>query len=95
MPLERVIEVIGHRHATYSRERIAALRALGVQCADKSRRISRKRPVWPKRAILRIGTAQRKSHVMLAWDGEVYDPDGSWPDYPDNWTITSYLEIYE
>jgi hypothetical protein len=96
--LDRAIEEIGHERGTYTRELVAALRAFGIGCASKLRRLSRIKPVLPKRAIVciqRYGDEKRsaRGHWMLAWDGEIFDPGGAWPHGYENWRITSYLEI--
>ena len=94
--LDRAIEVIGHENGTETRELIAALNFLGIACDVKLRRLSRKRPVLPKRCIvsmLREDTHPPRGHWMLSWDGEISDPDGAWPRVG-KWRITSYLEIY-
>lgn len=105
--LERAIEVVGHakRGGTETREIVKALRALGVECADRLKVVNRKRPVLPKRGVVNIcklvarpdgKRRQRFAHWMLTWDGEILDPGAAWPEaYEQNgWTITSYLEIH-
>lgn len=93
--LDRACEVVGHRHSTTTRDVRDALRALGIGCADKCVRPSRARPNLPKHAIVNIHKPSRPmGHWMLAWDGEVFDPEGfNLKDYKD-WRILSYLEIY-
>lgn len=96
--LDRACEVVGHRHGTYTRELVTALRALGVATGDKLKRIRRTAPLLPCRAvvsIVRYGDTGRRAqaHWMLTWDGEVLDPGGSWPDGFKNWRMTSYLEV--
>ena len=95
--LDRAIEVVGHKkeRGTHTREVIAGLRALGIECAGRCRPVSRKRPVWPACCILvvqRADTNPNRWHWMLSWDGKIYDPAGVWPDMSD-WRITSFLEI--
>lgn len=91
--LDRAIEVIGHSHGTYTRDVIAGLRSLGIGCGDRLHRVSRKLPVLPQRCIVAMHSPRRRlEHWMLSWDGEMFDPEGRWPDLP-GWTITSYLEI--
>lgn len=98
--LTRAKEIIGHDSGTTTREVITALRALGLNCADRMVRPSRQRPNLPARAILAIHRPKNpdekrlaKWHWMLTWDGVIYDPDNRWPDGYQNWKITSYLEI--
>lgn len=101
--LKRAIEAVGHekKRGTYTREVIAALRSLDIQCADACRKVSRKRPVLPRRGLVVIHRpkleGRRRSnqwHWLLTWDGKIYDPSGwEWPDGYKDWKITSYLEI--
>lgn len=97
--LDRAIEEIGHEHGSTTKDLIGALRSLGVGCADKMQRISKKRPIVPKRAIVLIHRPPDgphrswQTHWMLAWDGEILDPGNRWPDAYKNWRITSYLEL--
>lgn len=93
--LSEAIKTVGHKRGTRTKEVVAALRALGINCEEKLVRISRKKPVLPKRAILAIGNHKRKRyHWMLSWDGELFDPGDSWPrHYNGEWAITSYLKI--
>jgi hypothetical protein len=94
--LERATEAVGHGRTsgTDTREIIAALRKLGLRCADRCRRISRARPEYPQRAILVARRNDcRKYHWLLSWDGVIYDPEDDWPQY-NGWRITSYLEIF-
>lgn len=101
--LERAVFVVGHKNGTYTSDLIKAIRVLGCDCADRLRRISKQRPVLPKRCIVSIvkwvgegpTRRQRKGHWILSWDGVIYDPGGVWPESYDKngWTITSYLEI--
>jgi hypothetical protein len=93
--LDRAVEAVGHSkpRGTYTSEVIAALRLLGVGCADRLRRVSRQKPVLPARAMLHINNDGGRSHWMLTWDGVIYDPEDRWPDYT-GWRITSYLEIH-
>lgn len=98
--LDRAIEAVGHGspRGTCTSEVVRALRALGVPCADRLRRVGRVKPVLPKRGVLAIHrpAGNKRSvhwHWMLTWDGEIYDPGGRWPEGYDGWRITSYLEI--
>lgn len=101
--LERAIEVLGEsRSGTTTKQIVQALRYFGVQCADRPRRISRAKPVWPERAILTIHRPKEEEvgrrslyHWMLAWDGKILDPGKAWPDRYEKWRITSHLEIYK
>lgn len=91
--LDRSIEIIGHSHGTWTRDVIRGLRALGVGCADRLHRVSRKMPVLPRRCLVAVQSPRRKlEHWMLSWDGVMLDPAGRWPALQ-GWTITSYLEI--
>jgi hypothetical protein len=98
--LEAGIEAVGHGASTGTKEIVAALRKLGVPCADRLRRMSRKRPVLPLRALVAIhrppiaGKRVERNHWLLWWDGVMKDPDGSWPNGYDEWHFTSYLELY-
>lgn len=90
--LDRACDVVGHRRATTTREIVRALRALGLRCANRLQRCSKWRAI-PRRAIVHMrrddGSA---SHWVLMWDGQIYDPDGGYPD--PRWKLISYLEIY-
>ena len=98
--LKRAVEAVGHSHATPTRDLIPALRKLGVDCADKLLRISRRRPNLPPRAIVAIhrpavAGERRKAgwHWLLTWDGKIFDPAGRYPEGFENWRMTSYLEL--
>lgn len=101
--LKRAITVFGHSRlsGTYTYEVITALRYLGVRCADKLKKVSRKRPTLPARAVVVIhrpkvdGKKLARWHWMLTWDGKMYDPGGLWEtDWYKDWRITSCLEIF-
>jgi len=101
--LKRAVAAVGHSRigGTHTREIVAALRALGVECADRCRKVSRKRPVLPQRGMVVIhqpkgehGVSYHRWHWILTWDGQIYDPAGLWPDRYTDWRITSYLEIF-
>lgn len=98
--LERAIDAVGHEGGTGTKEVVEALRDLGVCCADRLRRISRRRPSWPKRGLIAIGRPatehghKERQHWMLVWDGVIYDPGGSWPNGYKDWRMSSYLEIF-
>lgn len=98
--LKRAVESVGHKRGTHTKDVIAALGALGVECSPRLVRISRKRPNLPARAIVAIHRPavenERRSsiwHWMLTWDGKILDPGGRWPEGYEHWTITSFLEI--
>jgi hypothetical protein len=98
--LDRAIEAVGHskKRGTTTAEVVAALRALGLPCADRMKPVGRAKPVLPKRALLCIRRLEgnkrsRLWHWMLTWDGTVYDPGGRWPDGYPGFRITSYLSI--
>lgn len=101
--LDRACDVVGHRKlgGTTTREVVHALRELGVPCASSLKRISRLRPVLPKRCIVAIhrpkepGRHRGRWHWMLHWDGRMFDPGDAWPEAYRDWRITSVLEIYE
>lgn len=97
--LDRAIEVVGHgkERGTYTYEVVAAFKTLGVPCASRLKRLG-KNQVLPKRALVSIHRPEgskrpAKSHWMLTWDGQMYDPGGRWPEGYTGWRITSYLEI--
>lgn len=98
--LKRATDAIGHNGGTRTSEVVKALRKLGIDCADRMVRPSRKRPNIPQRAFLAIHRLpnedekrKAKWHWLLQWDGKIYDPSEQWPDGYKNWKITSYLEI--
>lgn len=96
--MDRAIKAVGHARATDTRDVVRGLRELGVPCADRCKRVSRTKPVLPKRGFVHINRPPEEHrngrfHWMLVWDGDVYDPSGAWPDGYANWKITSYLEI--
>lgn len=98
--LELAINVIGHDGCTSAAELAKALRSLGLRTAGKLQRISRARPILPRRAVVLIHRPEApgrryKSHWMLLWDGVLLDPGGRWPSGYRNWRINSYLEIKE
>jgi hypothetical protein len=96
--LDRAIALCGRteRRGTYTPDLVKALRALGLECADRCRVVKRTIPVLPARAIVAIhpqtDKKRTRGHWMLTWDGRMYDPAGRWPDFG-GWRITSYLEI--
>lgn len=92
--LERAIEAVGHRkqRGTTTGELVRALRFFGVECADCLRRVSRSKPIGPRRGLVVIKRDDAE-HWMLTWDGEIKDPGDRWPEAYANWKITSYLEI--
>lgn len=98
--LTRAIDLIGHERGTKTSEIVIALRLLGVPCDSKLKRVCRKRPHLPKRAVVAIhrpyveGKHRGRWHWMLTWDGTIYDPGNSWPDSYRDWKITSALEIH-
>jgi hypothetical protein len=99
--VKKAIDVIGHEFGTTTADVRDALRGLGIEVADRLRTIGKRKGVIPKRAILCISRKGNKregrkerGHWMLAWDGEIYDPGGMWPEGYQNWRIVSYLEIY-
>jgi hypothetical protein len=101
--LEAATKAVGHgkERGTYTREIIAALRALNISCADRCRRIGRVKSFLPPRGLIVISRPKKEGrrrrslfHWMLVWDGVVYDPGGCWPGGYVDWRITSYLEIY-
>ena len=99
--LKQAVEIIGHSNGTTTKEVRDALRGLGIMTDDRLHPLGKTRGVLPKRGlvcIFRGGNIREgrkdKGHWMLAWDGEIYDPAGVWPEGYQNWRITSYLEIY-
>lgn len=101
VPLWKATEAIGHDGPTTTRELVNVLRSFGLDCADRLRRISRRRPVMPPKCLLSISyrppidcPKKSKSHWMYCEKGTIYDPAGAWPDFYKDWVITSYLEIY-
>lgn len=95
--LQRAVNAVGHARdkGTFTVEIVQGLRALGVKCADRSKRVSRVKPVLPRRAMVSIhGPGQRRWHWLLTWDGKIYDPGSRWPEGYTGWKMTSYLEIY-
>jgi hypothetical protein len=93
--LKEACAAVGHekKRGTTTPEIVAALRKLGVHCADRLKRTAKHRTI-PRRAIIATYSKRGSGHWMLAWDGEVFDPEGCYPNY-EGWGITSYLEIYE
>lgn len=95
--LAEAVKAVGHEKAigTETWEIVAALRKLGLKCADRCRRVSKRVPIYPPRALLVIRTKNKKLyHWMLYWDGVVWDPREQYPNY-DGWEVTSYLEIFK
>lgn len=97
--LERSIRQFGHGKATETREVVKALRAFGIGCSERLRRVSKNR-IPPPRAIMAVRWLDRKRqprvwHWVLVWDGKVYDPAGRYPEgYGSDCEFTSYLEIF-
>ncbi len=103
--LRRAIAAVGvefTERGTETRQIVAGLRALGVRCSGRLRRVSRARPVLPARCLVAIiqyrpdadGERQpTRSHWMVSWDGQIYDPGERWPEGFAGWKITTYLEI--
>lgn len=98
--LSRVLETVGHDEGTETWELAQALGELGIKTSGRLKRVSRTKPVLPKRALVHIwryGDDGRRAqaHWMLYWDGVMYDPSDRWPEGYANWRITSAMEIYE
>ena len=92
--LARAEKAVGHSGGTTTGDVVRGLRALGVDCAFRLRRVSRTKPVMPRRAVVLITSRHpRREHWMLLWDGEIFDPGQRWPEAYRDWRITSYLEI--
>lgn len=94
--LKRAIKAVGHSRGTDTKDLVFALHKLGVVCASRLVRISRKRPNIPPRALVHINVVHEQrddSHWMLNWDGKIIDPGGRYPDGYQKWRIMSYLEI--
>lgn len=93
--LRRAIEAVGHERGTHTVDVARGLRALGLDCEDRCKRVSKHRPIPAPRALLAFRRGQRIAHWMLLWDGAVFDPGGWWPDNMRDWKMTSYLRIYD
>jgi hypothetical protein len=101
-PLEKVTEIIGHKHGTKTKELVKALRALGFVCHD------RVKPGWAA-SLHGFGIGQLHKPGRAGWhwiaiaDGMVYDGNRSGPmtfeDYTryqinvENARITSFLIV--
>lgn len=96
--LQTAIRAVGHHETRgcFSHEILEGLRTLDVPCADKWQRVKRAHAVLPRRALVWIYRVPKvqSGHVMLTWDGTMYDPGCRWPKGYANWRITSYLEIF-
>ena len=96
--LQTVRDLIGEdgEDGTHTKHLVEALKSLGVNCDTRLRRVSRKLPMLPARAIVAIhGPKKRRWHWLVSWDGEIFDPDGCWPHLYKDWRVTSYLTIKE
>ena len=65
--VERVIEVVGHRRATKTRELVRALRMLGQLCADRMQR----QPV--ERGLVQLHNDKAGWHWIAIGGGLIYD----------------------
>jgi hypothetical protein len=94
--LAKACSVIGHKKATSTGDLILGLDLLGIKCALRLKRVSTKRPHYPKRCILHVAkeTADNYGHWILLWDGVEYDPAGYTIQEYRGWKVLSYLEIY-
>lgn len=93
--IEKVIGAIGHRHSTKTREIVAALKALGVECDPRLKRF--KNPLLELRtmkiAIIKVRFNGRLMGHWVVWnDGKILDPAGNAATKIGRWT--SFLRIW-
>jgi len=83
LDFDTACDLVGHRRATRTRDLVTALRAVGVECADKLERV-KKDTEWPNTCILKIwwlnknGVRKNHSHWMVYHDGLLHDPGSQW-----------------
>ena len=89
-------EKIGKDGATTTKQLVKGLRALGYECPN---RLVKSKLPWPKLAIAKLVSPERKSgwHWVAIADGLIYDGINGTPDGKVHWPpgakITSYLPI--
>lgn len=85
------IRVVGHEHATRTKEIVAALRKFGFDCDNRLKRITSKSSL-PERCILNVVWRKDNGgyhrHWIVSWDGDFFNPDPG-----DGYRMTSFLEI--
>ena len=100
--VEEVIQLIGHRHSTRTKELHLALRNLGYHTEEKLTRVKVNfYTQFPTHCILKITYDERPNtgHWVYYEHGLIYCPSGDirvWSDYVkfgDRGRITSYLKI--
>jgi hypothetical protein len=95
-----IINFIGNRNGTKTKQLAKALRNYGFQCPDKCRKMPR-----PKLGIAQVHFKSRKLnktwsnnwHWVAVSDDKIYDgsfgkPDGT-VDWPKDWKMTSFLPV--
>lgn len=101
--IELAEKIIGHGHETRTRELVAALRSLGIQCGDRLRRMTPYTEL-PATAIVKVVRYRHgrpcvhDAHWVVRHDGDIYDPAATRGQalYMDHgvWTkLSSYLEV--
>ena len=80
--LSKVINLVGHRHGTRTRELVKVLRRLGFDCPDRLKHTKKIEAALSKvsRALVKIKWDWRSSWHWVAWaDGLIFDPGYSVP----------------
>lgn len=92
--LERAISVFGTRGCTTTKQVVAALRKLGIPCADTLTRIKgQSKP--PLCMVVLHFAGEKFKHWTVYHQGLYYDPSmGIGDTYSEGVRETSYLEIY-
>ncbi len=96
IPLDEAVMVVRTSFKTRTKQIVAALRSMGIQC-DK--RLRRGTPLAHQTAILKVThNTSKRSHWVVWHGGWCYDPasevitdTGSW--YLRDWHTTSFLAI--
>ena len=97
--LNYVIQIVGHRHNTKTRELAKAMRHLGCDCGNRLRVFGKRWPaLLPKYALVKIDYGRSSWHWVAAIDKMIYDPSlGIYePDlyeHPIFGRPTSFLEV--
>jgi hypothetical protein len=94
------IQKVGKRSGTCGTDLHKALYKMGISSSEQmvrlggNKKVSRKRfdfAALPKRCIAKVRSAGiKKSHWVLVWDGEIYDP---YPGYVPWKYVSGYIEV--
>lgn len=98
-PVEEIIQRVGHKRRTTTRELVRVLHAYGFVCPCRCVR-AREYGDLPKLAIAQVHSVRSPHwHWVAVEDGRIFD--GVWGDaygiveWPSDFRITSYLPIWD